>query len=56
MEAYWVPGVNNLRSYGRWGFAEFTDVYRIEADFKDKVRAEFARMITTAAAAPYGGR
>jgi type III restriction enzyme len=33
MEAYWVPGVNSLVQYGRWAFAEFTDVYQIEAEF-----------------------
>ncbi len=33
MEAYWVPGVNNLGTYGRWAFAEFRDVYGIEAQF-----------------------
>ncbi len=33
MENYWVPGVNNLGSYGRWAFAEFTAVYEIEAEF-----------------------
>lgn len=45
METYWVPGVNNLRKYGRWAFAEFTDVYEIEADFKARVEAEFNKMI-----------
>jgi len=45
MDTYWVPGVNNLGSYGRWAFAEFTDVYEIEADFKAKVESEFNRMI-----------
>lgn len=45
METYWVPGVNNLKQYGRWAFSEFTDVYRIEADFEAKVEAEFSRMI-----------
>jgi type III restriction enzyme len=54
MEIYWVPGVNNLKSYGRWAFAEFTDVYRIEADFKTKVAAEFDRMVTVAASAAVG--
>ena len=39
METYWVPGVNNLGTYGRWAFAEFTDVYQIEADFEAKVDA-----------------
>ena len=33
METYWVPGVNALREYGRWVFAEFTDVYEIEKEF-----------------------
>ena len=45
MEAYWVPGVNNLGTYGRWSFAEFGDVYEIETDFKAKVEAEFNRII-----------
>ena len=26
MDTYWVPGVNNLESFGRWAFAELTDV------------------------------
>ena len=33
METYWVPGVNNLGQYGRWAFAEFTDVYEIDSEF-----------------------
>ena len=45
MDTYWVPGVNNLTHYGRWAFAEFTDVYQIEADFKAKVESEFNKMI-----------
>jgi type III restriction enzyme len=28
-----VPGVNNLRSFGRWAFAEFRDVFEIEKAF-----------------------
>ena len=38
METYWVPGVNRLRDYGRWAFAEFTDVHEIESAFGDSVR------------------
>jgi type III restriction enzyme len=48
MDTYWVPGVNHLRSYGRWAFAEFTDVYQIGTDFEAKVAAEFNRMIENA--------
>ena len=33
MENYWVPGVNYLKSYGRWAFVEFSDVFQIQADF-----------------------
>jgi type III restriction enzyme len=45
METYWVPGVNNLGSYGRWAFAEFADVYQIEANFKATVESAFDRLI-----------
>jgi type III restriction enzyme len=33
METYWIPGVNNLGTYGRWAFAELTGVFRIDSDF-----------------------
>jgi len=45
METYWVPGVNHLGAYGRWAFAEFTEIYQMEADFKAKVESEFNKMI-----------
>lgn len=50
MDVYWVPGVNNLKSYGRWAFAEFTEVYQIESDFEARVEAEFNKMIESVAA------
>ena len=33
MDTYWVPGVNHHGDYGRWAFAEFTDVFGMEAAF-----------------------
>ncbi len=33
MRTLWVPGVNNLGTFGRWRFEEFTDVLEIEAAF-----------------------
>jgi type III restriction enzyme len=45
MDTYWVPGVNHLGTHGRWAFAEFTEVYQIEADFEAKVTGEFNKMI-----------
>jgi type III restriction enzyme len=50
METYWVPGVNNLGKYGRWDFAEFTEVYDIEADFAAKIASSFNKMIDSIAA------
>jgi type III restriction enzyme len=52
MDTYWVPGINHLGSYGRWAFAEFTEVYQIDADFRAKVESEFNKMIDAATAAP----
>ena len=51
MDTYWVPGVNHLGTYGRWAFAEFTEVYQIEADFEAKVEGEFNKMIESVAVA-----
>jgi type III restriction enzyme len=45
IETYWVPGVNHLGSYGRWAFAEFTEVFQIESDFENKVTEAFDRML-----------
>jgi type III restriction enzyme len=47
METYWIPGVNNLGTFGRWAFAEFTEVYQIQSDFESKVEEEFEKMIRT---------
>jgi type III restriction enzyme len=45
MDTYWIPGVNNLKTYGRWAFAEFREVYQMEADLKAKIEDEFNEMI-----------
>jgi type III restriction enzyme len=50
MDTYWVPGVNHLGTFGRWAFAEFTEIYQIESDFKIKVESQFNAMIKTATA------
>jgi type III restriction enzyme len=49
MDTYWIPGVNNLGTYGRWAFSEFTDVWLMQNDFAKKVEAEFNKMIAMAA-------
>jgi type III restriction enzyme len=52
MRTYWVPGVNHLRTHGRWAFAEFRDVYEIESDFAAKVAGHFEKMIAAVVSAP----
>ena len=50
MDTYRVPGVNNQGRYGRWAFAEFTDVYEMQSDFEARVEAAFNEMIERHAA------
>ena len=45
MDTYWMPGVNNLGSFGRWAFAELTDVYTMEEDFEGALEARFQAAI-----------
>ena len=45
MDTYWIPGVNNLGSFGRWAFAELTDVYTMDEDFEDALEARFQAAI-----------
>lgn len=40
METRWLPGVNALKTHGRWAFAEFTDVFAMQQDFGDAVKAQ----------------
>ena len=49
MDTYWVPGVNNLGAYGRWAFAEMTDVYQMEEDFEAALEARFGALVARAA-------
>ncbi len=42
MHNLWVPGVNNLGSFGRWAFAEFRDVFEIEKAFAKLVEDAIA--------------
>lgn len=37
MRTYWVPGVNNLKKFGRWAFAEFTAVYEMDREFNQLI-------------------
>jgi len=52
MRNYWVPGVNNLGTLGRWAFVEFQEVYEIQADFAAVVEAQFEEIVDAAIAHP----
>ena len=43
LRAYWVPGVNNLKKFGRWGAAEFTAIYEIDSEFNEMIAHFVAR-------------
>lgn len=45
MEEYWVPGVNQNGDYGRWGFAEFTDVFKMQDNFTAELKRRFDAII-----------
>ena len=51
METYWVPGVNSLGSYGRWSFAEFTQMYTMTSDLAEEVEHGFEEMMEKVASA-----
>jgi type III restriction enzyme len=42
MDTYWIPGVNNLGTHGRWAFAEFTDAFQIESAFNAMIESAIA--------------
>lgn len=37
MNTYWIPGVNNIGAYDRCVFAEFTDTFMVEENFRIEV-------------------
>jgi len=49
MDAFWIPGVNNLGGFGRWAFAEFTNVYTMDSDLDEKINESIDAAIDSAA-------
>ena len=39
MRSYWIPGINNLKHFGRWEFIELTSKNTMEEEFLDFVRS-----------------
>ena len=48
METYWVPGVNNLQTFGRWDFVQLTDLYSMEDDFGQATETTIKRVLEQA--------
>ena len=51
MATYWVPGVNNLGTMGRWAFAEFTDKWTIQTEFEGVITEWISKVATEEGAA-----
>jgi type III restriction enzyme len=39
MKNLWVPGVNNLKVYGRWAFAEFRNAFAMEEEYARLIKS-----------------
>ncbi len=48
MRTYWIPGVNNLGTCGRWAFAEFTDVWEMDDKLAELIEEKVNEMIEEA--------
>ena len=44
MRTYWVPGVNNLGTMGRWAFAEFTEKWTMQSELERVITDWIDRM------------
>jgi len=47
MRTQWIPGVNNLGSFGRWTFEEFADVYEMDKEFKALIDRVISKRVAT---------
>ena len=45
MRTQWLVGVNSLGNFGRWEFAELSDVYAMESDLTEKIKAKFGEIV-----------
>lgn len=51
MDTQWIPAVNHEARFGRWAFAELTDVYEIESDLEKTIATRFDAVIAETLAA-----
>ena len=48
-KSFWVPAVNNDGRFGRWAYAEFTDVWMMETELESRIN-DFIDELTAEAA------
>ncbi len=48
MDTYWIPGVNNLGTHGRWAFQELTRILEMSGDFDERLEEEFRNLVASA--------
>ena len=46
MEVYWLPAVNRLGTFGRWAFAQFTDVFELGGDLSQQITQNWDVLVT----------
>lgn len=47
MENYWVPGVNALKTFGRWAFVELSDVWTMKSEFRELIEDAINRTVAS---------
>ena len=45
MDTYWIPGVNHLKTSGRWAFRELTSIQTMQTDFEGALRLAVERTL-----------
>lgn len=45
MKTYWIPGVNNLKTYGRWAFVELRDPDTMDDELEEVITTNVNEMI-----------
>jgi len=48
IDTYWIEGVNNGGSFGRWAFVELKNVWAMEEEFTAKIEEEFSKLVVSA--------
>jgi type III restriction enzyme len=47
MRTYWIPGVNNLKKFGRWTFLEITQPFSMDSDLSDLIQEKLTESISS---------